>query len=119
MRGLLRRILTVESSILLLTMVALVSLPIALRKVVPDAAWTLLLPVTLLSTWAVFSLRAGRDKSIWAVLVIFGAGPLAMFFRIGQINETLLAAVRESVRILPALMLPSRSYDLAAPQLSE
>jgi transglutaminase-like putative cysteine protease len=81
----------------------LVCAPLAARKLVPDAALTLLLPVTsigLLTAWGIASLK---DRARWQVMVLAAAGPFLLFIQVGQLFPALAAAARESALLLPQL----------------
>src|SRR5512143_329479 len=116
MNALSRRFITRSVSILLFTFIRLACAPLAARKLVPDAALTLLLPVTsigLLSAWGIASLK---NRAKWKILVPAAAGPLVLFIHVGQLSPVLAAAGRESVLLLPQLFGWLR--DEAAMELS-
>jgi hypothetical protein len=94
--------LTPRLLVLELTLTAVACVPLSLRRFVPDAAMTLLLPVALLgllSAWALVHL-SGRD--IWKVLLL-AAVPFFLFLYIGQLGTALESAGRQSLLLLPQL----------------
>ena len=117
MRALSRLLLTREASVLALMLTALACLPIALRKAVPDASMTLLLPVVLVGAILGYAAHGPRLRRTWFTLIFLGAGPVMLFLRVGQFSAALIASVGETLRIMPALMLrdfAGNTPDLAA-----
>ena len=107
---LLRRLSTRENTILLLTLTALVCLPFALQKVARDSALSLLLPVTILGVLLAFTLVSLNTKNNWAVFILVGGGPLLLFLRIGQLSDSLLATVRESILVASNVTLTALGF---------
>jgi hypothetical protein len=115
---LLPRLFTRENSIFLLTLTALVCLPVALLKVIRDAAATLLLPVTILSAVLAFGLASASIKKNWAAFILLACGPLLLFIRVAQMGAALLAALWESLRIASNIVLCSQGCVTSSLDLS-
>lgn len=104
MIGKILRRLTRERSILLLTLAALACLPFPLRKILPDAGLSLLLPVTLLSAALAWGLARFNLSRGWIRFIFIVCAPLVLLAWIAQIGGALLAAYRESFLIPPQLL---------------
>ncbi len=118
MIALLQRLSTRQNSILLLTLASLVCLPIGLQKLAPDAALSLLLPVTVLSALLAYGLATANIKKNWGLFILFACGPLILFIRIAQLGSALLAIASELLLIAAQIIRsaqgnPSSSLDLS------
>jgi transglutaminase-like putative cysteine protease len=94
-----------SQSILLLSLTALACLPFVLRKPVPDAALSLLLPITLASAALAWGVAGLNFKSSWTRLLFLAAGPLFIYAWIAQIFPALADAIRETQRLVPQSIL--------------
>lgn len=107
MRNAARFLLSPEMAMLALTLLALVGLPVALRVLAPDAAWTLLLPVALVGVVGGFILQAPALRNLHAAAIYLAMGALLLFVRISQLGEILWAGTQQTARILALVLLPS------------
>jgi len=110
MMSLVRRLTTRENVILLLTLTALVCLPISLENIVRDAASSLLLPVTILGTLLTFGLASLSIKNNRVGFILIFCGPMILFIRIAQIGFPLLTTVRETLNIAGQIMVTAQGY---------
>ncbi|HEY2980017.1 MAG TPA: transglutaminase domain-containing protein [Anaerolineales bacterium] len=122
MTRLITRAMTRENSILLLTLSALACLPFAIRKLVPDAALSLLLPVMLVSTALAWTLASLNLKRSWVRVIFFVGGPLILFCLIARIGGALLSAYWQTLLVLPQAIAWFRDrtpIDLSASMLAQ
>ncbi|MGE5251854.1 MAG: transglutaminase-like domain-containing protein [Bacteroidota bacterium] len=98
-----RRLFTRDAFMLLLTLSALGCVPLAARRLIPDAALTLLLPVTLIGLLGAWALSSLKGAARWQAAVFAAAGPFVLFVWVGQLAPVLAAAGRESALMLPQL----------------
>ena len=105
-----------DTGVWLLLMLALACLPWALRREAPDAAFTLLLPATLIGGTGAFLVYgpALRRRFVGAGFAVLGA--VLLFVRIGQLGEAVREALLQTLRLIAAWLLPSpnASRSLAA-----
>lgn len=99
MMDLVRRFSTRENSILLLTLTVVACLPISLRKTIPDAASSLLLPVTILAALLAFGLASADIRKTWAGLLLIAGGPILLFIRIARVGSALSGIIWETLRV--------------------
>ncbi|HEY6074464.1 MAG TPA: hypothetical protein VIV15_14015, partial [Anaerolineales bacterium] len=100
----LMRLFNRRAVLLELTLAALACLPLAARRLLPDAGVSLLLPVTLIGgllAWAVTSLRAG-DR--WKRFLLAGIAPALLVVYVGRLAGTLLAVGNQTLLLLPRIL---------------
>ncbi len=92
-------------TIFALTLSALACLPVVLRVAAPDAALSLLLPVTLIGATLGFMLHARRQRwtRIDTAFVVFGL--VMLLIRIGQLASAVLESANATLRLSGVLLL--------------
>lgn len=96
----LRRLFTPRLLILELALAAVACAPLSLRRFVPDAALSLLLPVTMLGVLCAWLLIRLTVRDAWK-LFLLAAVPLLLFLYIGQLGPALGDALRQTLKLLP------------------
>ncbi|HEX8992718.1 MAG TPA: transglutaminase-like domain-containing protein [Anaerolineales bacterium] len=109
MRVLARYLLTRDAAVLTLTATALACLPFALQTAARDAAFTVLLPVTLLGALGGLLVYGPGMRRRYAPALFTTLGALALFVRLGQISPTLLDGLLATARLVVVTALPSQT----------
>jgi transglutaminase-like putative cysteine protease len=99
-----KRLFHFQEIIFLLTLMALVCLPIALSELVRDAVMSLLLPLTIFGAilaWALAIFGVRKSLSGFVLLILM---PLALYVRISQMWDPLFELVRQFLFLIPAFI---------------
>ena len=102
LQALFKRLFHFQEMILVLSLLALLCLPIALSDLVRDAGVSLLLPLTLigaLAAWVLATWGVRKSLSGFALLIL---GPLALYIRIGQMGDSIFEFAKQSFPVVPA-----------------
>jgi hypothetical protein len=102
-RSFFKRHFHMREVILLLSLPALACLPVSLGNLVRGAGLSVFLPVTLGGALLACALAASNARRLSIAVILGGLGPLALFIRIGRLEDELLKAVGQSLALLPAI----------------
>ena len=93
------RLLRPQGIIFILSLAALICLPIATSDLVRDAGMSLLLPITVIGILLAWSLAYWRVRIESSAFILLFLGPLALFIRIGQMGRDLFELIGQLFRM--------------------
>ena len=98
-----KRLFHFQGMIFVLSLMALVCLPIALSELVRDAGLSLLLPITLIGTLLTWALSNWDVRKSSSSCILLFLGPLTLYLRIGRMGGALFELIRQLFLLIPAL----------------
>jgi transglutaminase-like putative cysteine protease len=93
------RLLRPQGIILLLSLSALICLPIATSDLVRDAGMSLLLPITVIGLLLAWSLAYWRVRNLSSAFILLFLGPLTLYIRVAQMSNVLFELISQLFRL--------------------